>query len=268
MHPNASRALALAAIAALTPAASADIFQDDFESAPVGSFPGDPWHDIFERAVDRPVPAPTMTIIETTDAHGNATRAIQSSQTSGTNGAFVPIEHANKHTVSMDVRIDRAPAPNQGWPMAVGFIQDSGVGSGDVNANPQALIYGWNNRRWWFFISQGQDRPAVNVMLGGPQYQIGVWYRFTITADTELGVFEATVADAATGDVLNERTITHTSWDPARGMFDAITMFDGESATATTVGQATLDNVVYTPAPGTAIPAGMLALAVGARRRR
>lgn len=259
-----SLALAVACIAA---PASAGIFHDDFEGYDTGAFPAGAWHDISERTVDRPVPSPTMTVIDTTDAHGNATKAIQSSAVSGTNGAFASIAHAKTHTVSMDVRVDRTAAAGQGWPMAVGFIQDLSLGTGDVNANPQALIYGWNARRWRFFISQGVDRPAVDLTMSGPQYQLGEWYRFTVTVDTELGTFEATVADAATGDIRNSVSHQFNNWDPDRGMYDAITMFDGETPGSTTVGQATVDNVTYTPAPGTAA-ALTLGLAFAARRRR
>lgn len=269
MRPTTSRALALAAIAALPIThAHADLINDDFESDTVGQLPGSPWHDIAERAVDMPVPSPTLTVIETTDAHGNPTRGVQTSAVKGTNGAFLPIDHARHHTVSMDVRIDQAPATNQGWPIAVGFIKDAGVGSGDVNANPQALIYGWNNQRWRFFVSQGQDLPAIDFAMAGLPYEIGAWYRFTITVDTELGLFRATVADAATGQIRNVANLTHASWNPERGMYDAITLFDGESANSTTTGQATIDNVSYVPAPGAALTIGACSAALMMRRRR
>ncbi|GJM17939.1 MAG: hypothetical protein DHS20C14_01520 [Phycisphaeraceae bacterium] len=260
-------ALPIAALA-LAGTASADLFHDDFESYTNGALPGGEWHDIFERAVDRPVPSPSMTVIDTTDAHGNATKAMQSSVVKGTNGAFVPIAHAKTHTVSMDVRIDQLAAPGQGWPAGVGFIKDLGDPSVDVNRNPQAILYGWTDRRWRFFATQSNGTPNKDDQLSGPRFVLGTWYRLTVTVDTEIGLLQATVADAATGQIRNTGSHSFTNWDVENGMFDAFTMFDGESENSTTVGQATVDNVTYTPAPGAATAILTLALGAGARRRR
>ncbi len=245
--------LAVVVLAAIGPqgGVAGQVFRDDFEAYAPGSFPAGSWHDVFERVGNPSVPPPTATIIETIDAHGAPTRALQTARAfRSASGAFSLIDPANTHQMSIDVRIDGFAAPNQGWPIGVGYIQD--VGFSDVNENPQNLVYAWTDRRWHLFVSQGVDRPAIDVLINSPPIVVGRWYTISIGVDTQNGFVSATVSDAASGSVLGSLSGSVPSWDPARGAYDAITMFDGESPGATTAGQATVDNVRYLPEPSSA----------------
>lgn len=88
----------------------------DFDAHQVGSFPVENWHDITDRTVGNHAQSPNMSVIETTDAHGNPTLAAQTNQTPRTNGLYqlispkAPFQH-----VSMDVRVDSMHSANAGW---------------------------------------------------------------------------------------------------------------------------------------------------------
>lgn len=253
-------------LTALTLPAAAGIVSDSFESYTSGSFPTEPWHDIRSCAADNPTPAPTMSIIETTDAHGKTTQALQSNATNGTNGAFFDIDHARTHTVTADLRIDRLAAPNQGWPMGVGFANSIDNGNDDVNGNPHAVIYAWTDRRFRLFIRTGDGAPGRDFVITGPRFDLDTWYTLSLQVDTATGAFEARVLDAVSGETLSTRSVTSPQWDQELGMYDAAAFFDGETP-GSTFGQATLDNVSYVPAPWAAY-ALLFSGALACRRRR
>lgn len=241
-------AFGMAGLSAST--AAADIFSDDFESYSPGSFPGGNWQDIDSRVADNPTPGPTMNVIDTVDAFGNATRAIQSSRVSGTNGVFTSIDSSRFHSMSVDMRIDSTPQSNS-WPMAVGFTQQTAAGE-DINRQSQAVVYAWSNRRFFLFVSQEFGGPFANLVLPGFTFSEGTWYTVSLTADTERGAFSASILDAVTGEVLTSRDYTASVWDPSLADYDSLSMFDGEPVGSTNGVQATLDNVNYVPAPSAA----------------
>ncbi len=229
---------------------------DDFESHEVGLFPSSTWNDITDRTVGSPTVSPTMTIIETTDAHGNPTRAAQTNQEPGTNGLYQYVSpDTQHHHISMDVRIDSMHAANAGWPVSVGYSRY--LGQDDVNANPQALVYVWTGRVWNLFIALGDGRPAVDLRVTGPQFNIGQWYTVTLDVDVATGFFEAQVFDAATGDRLNRVTHTYAQWDPEVDSFTSITSFDGGNVNSALQGQSTIDNVMYAQSPLGLCPADL-----------
>lgn len=260
-----AKLVALNATALLAASATGGIIQDNFESYDTGSFPGGQWNDIFGRVVDNPTPGPTMGVIDTIDANGNATRAIQSSQIGGTNGVYASIESSRIHTMSVDMRIDTTPRTNS-WPMAVGFTQQTAPGE-DINRQSQAVVYAWSNRRFFLFVSQEFGGAAANLVLPNFQFTEDTWYTVSLTADTETGSFQAQVSDAATGDVLTSRNYNASVWDSSLGDYDSLSFFDGEPIGSTNGVQATLDNVNYVPAPSMT---AMIAITLGAvsRRRR
>lgn len=245
--------------------AAGDIFSDDFESYPANSFPGGNWQDIDSRVVDNQTPGPTMNVIDTFDAFGNPTRAIQSSRVSGTNGVFADIESSRFHSMSVDMRIDSTPQTNS-WPMAVGFTQQTAAGQ-DINRQSQAVVYAWSNRRFFLFVSQEFGGPAANLVLPGFTFSEDTWYTVSLTTDTELGSFSASILDAVTGDVLTSRDYTAAVWDPALADYDSLSMFDGEPVGSANGVQATLDNVNYVPAPSAACVM-LSAMTFWTRRRR
>jgi len=265
MRPIQRPITLLAALALSAAPALADLIAEDFEPYAAGTFPGGPWHDIAGRADANPAPSPTMFVINTVDAHGELTHALQTTAVNGTNGVFADIEQARAHTVTMDVRIDRLASPGEGWPAGVGFLQDAGLG--DVNRNPHAVIYGWTDRSWHLFVSQGVDSQAVDLRINGSGFQIGIWYTLSLMVDTETGTFEASVLDAATGALIGSRAHTFDGWDADRGHYDAISMFDGELPGSSTAGRSSIDNVRYVPVPSMSCLL-LSAMAMRAIRRR
>ncbi len=218
---------------------------DNFDSYQVGSFPGGDWQDIEDRTVGSPAESPTMLVIETIDAHGNPTRAVQTNQEAGTNGFYLNIPtDVSTHHVTMDVRVDSMHSANAGWPVSVGYSRY--LGQGDVNANPQGLIYVWTGRVWNLFIAPGGGRPHIDERMSGPQLILGRWYTVSLEVDVETGRFDAKVFDKETGELRNSLVHNFTQWNPAIDSYNSITVFDGGDLNSPLQGQSTIDNVVYT----------------------
>ncbi len=219
---------------------------DNFEAHQVGSFPAQGWHDITDRTVGSPAQSPSMAVIETTDAQGNPTIAVQTNQEPGTNGLYQEVStETSFHHLSMNVRVDSMHSANAGWPAGMGYSRYSG--EDDVNANPHAVIYVWTGRVWNLFIAPGDGRPAVDLRVNGPQFTVGRWYTLTLDVNVATGRFEAKVLDAVTGDLLNTVSHTYAQWDPAIDSFNSITVFDGGDVNSALQGQSTIDNVQYAP---------------------
>jgi hypothetical protein len=245
---NTTRIACVIASAIVASTLHAQIISDDFETYEVGSFPGADWQDIVDRTVGSPAQADSMAIIETTDANGDPTRALQTNQEPGTNGLYHDIStSALIQRLSMDVRVDSMHSANSGWPVGVGYSRY--LGQDDVNANPHAVIYAWTGRVWNLFITMGNNRPPVDLRLAGPQFIVGEWYTLTLDVDVTTGAFEAKVFDAQTGDLLNSVSHTYAQWDPETDAFNSITQFDGGNVNSTLQGQSTIDNVEYSSIP-------------------
>lgn len=231
-----------AAIAAS--AANAQPITDDFESADLGAFPDQQWEDMLLRAVNT-ASNPTMTVIETTGPDGKPTRALQSVQAHGTNGFYADIADASIHELTMNVRVDAIPTPGTGWPVGLGFSRYSGAG--DINANPQIVLYSWTTRHWNFFIAPGEGRPALDLRMSGPRYTVGRWYTAWVRVNSDTGQIDAQIRDAQTDQVLNSISHQYAGWDPQLDRFSSVVFFDGDQLTTPAQSQATVDNVVYTP---------------------
>lgn len=245
---KAPRIACVIGMAIVASALHAQIITDDFESHQVGSFPGGDWNDITDRTVGSPALSPTMSIIQTTDAHGNPTNAVQTNQEPGTNGFYQYVSpEVPFHHVSMDVRVDSMHSTNAGWPVSVGYSRY--LGEDDVNANPQALIYAWTGRVWNLFIAPGNGRPAVDLRMSGPQFALGRWYTVSLDVDVQTGMFEAKVFDALSGNLVNSLSHTYAQWDPEIDSFTSITSFDGGNVNSPLQGQTTIDNVEYSSTP-------------------
>lgn len=100
-------------------------------------------------------------------------------------------------------------------------------------------------------------------------YELDSWYRIALEADTVNGVFDVSITDLGSGDVIADVTRTYTGWDSAFGRYDLISVNDGEYGTIPgTVGNmATFDNARYIPAPAGITLLGGGALALTRRRR-
>jgi hypothetical protein len=245
---NITRIACVLGLAIVTSTLHAQTITDTFETHQVGSFPGGDWQDIEDRTVGSPAVSPTMLVIETTDAHGKPTHAVQTNQEPGTNGFYLNVPTTvTKHHVTMDVRVDSMHSANAGWPVSVGYSRY--LGQDDVNANPQGLIYVWTGRVWNLFITPGGGRPAVDLRLNGPQLVVGRWYTVSLEVDVETGQFIAQVFDGETGDLRNSLTYTYPQWNSAIDSYNSITVFDGGNTASPLQGQSTIDNVVYTSIP-------------------
>lgn len=241
---NTSRIACVIGSAIVASTLHAQTITDDFEIYQPGSFPGGQWHDIFDRTVGSPAQASTMSIIETTDAQGNPTQAVQTNQEGGTNGLYQDISaDSSIQQLSIDVRVDSMHTANAGWPVGVGYSRYSG--EGDVNANPHAVIYAWTGRVWNLFIAPGEGRPAVDLRINGPRFTVGDWYTLSLIVDVETGLFEAKVFDADSGALLNSVSHTFNQWDSATDGFNSITVFDGGDVNSILQGQSTIDNLEY-----------------------
>jgi hypothetical protein len=219
---------------------------DDFESSPVGAFPDLLWEDMLLRAVNT-ASDPTMTVIETTGPDGEPTRALQSARAHGTNGFFADVEEAAIHELTMDVRVDAIPTPNTGWPVGLGFVRYSGAG--DINANPQIVLYSWTTRHWNFFIAPMEGRPALDLRMTGPRYTVGRWYTAWVRLESQTGQIDAEIRDPQTGEVLNSISHQYDGWDPQVDQFSSVVFFDGDQMTTPAQSQATVDNIVYVATP-------------------
>ncbi len=217
---------------------------DDFESATPGIFPSEQWEDMLDRAVNT-ASDPTMLVIETIGPDGHPTRALQSVRAHGTNGFFRDVDTAEIHELTMDVRVDAIPTAGTGWPVGLGFARYSGTG--DINANPQIVLYSWTTRHWNIFIAPGEGRPALDLRMSGPRYTVGRWYTAYVRLDATTGQIDAEIRDAITGDVLNGISHLYAGWDAALDQFDSVVFFDGDGMNTAAQGQASVDNVMYSP---------------------
>lgn len=258
MRP-AARMLSICLPALCSLSVSAQSFDDDFESYDVGELPGAPWLDISTRIDNPTVPSPSALVVDTTGPDGSPTKAVQIVDEIGTSsGVLSEIAHADRHVMRMDVRIDQFSDASGAWPGGIGFLQDEGAA--DFNGDPQAVLYAWQDRRWHLFIKNApaSSTSGIDMLItGAPRIRPGTWYTLELKVDTQIGEFDASVFDAASGDLLGQQSFSFPNWDPQFGEFDALAAFDGEGgATGGTFGGvSTYDNVSYIPAP----PAAALA---------
>ncbi|MFK7759224.1 MAG: MYXO-CTERM sorting domain-containing protein [Phycisphaerales bacterium] len=261
---------AIAALMLLGTGAWADVV-DDFESYTVGESPAGIWQDASSFIVDPTNPGPTVAVIGTTDASGNATQAVQIQDGLGTSGGILgQVQHTDIQRVEMDLRLDQiGNGSNPNWIAAAGFAQVTE--QDDINSMPQAFVYAdKNSNRFRLFVNNGDGGPGFRDFgLGANSWELDTWYRIVIEVDTQAGVFEVSIVNGETGDVLTDITRTYNGWNSDFGQYDLIGVIDGEygASVGTVANMASIDNVSYVPAPGT-LAAGMLGLGALGRRRR
>lgn len=238
---------------------------EGFQSAAPGTFPGGRWRDMGQSAVPMPT-LPTGEVINTLGPAGDPTRAFQVFQRQSTSqGIITDIDLAPRHRLEADLRVDINPSPIRfgNWTAGMGFFQEEDPAT-DINFEPQGVVYVYASR-WWFYGATNLGGPT-NLEIGPAPVRRGEWYHIAIDVNTLTGAFDIEVLDAA-GATLIDRTITIAGFDPSRGQYNRVAIFDGEyAAGAVTPGQFTADNIRYVPGPGGA--AALLAFAFGARRRR
>jgi hypothetical protein len=244
---------------------------DDFESYTPGGLPGGVWEDA-TAYIDAPThTGNSVSVIETTDAFGNATRAVQINDHVGTSGGMMSdVGHRDTQRFEIDVRLDQrgnGSVPN--WMSAVGFFQNTD--QTDFNWNPQAVVYASGNGRFRLFVqnADGQGGASRDFGLSGGVWSLDTWYRVSLEADTLNGIFDVTITDLESGSVIADVTRTYTGWDAGFGQYDLISVNDGEygSNPGTIGNMSTYDNARYVPAPGAIGLFGAGALAAMRRRR-
>lgn len=244
---------------------------DDFESYSVGGLPGGGWQDAVS-FIDEPThPGDSVSVIQTVDAFGNTTNAVQIGDHIGTSGGMMSrVEHTSVQRFEIDVRLDQqgnGSSPN--WMSAVGFFQDTD--QTDFNWGPQAVVYASPNGRFRLFVqnNDGQGSGSRDFGLGNAQWSIDTWVRISLEADSANGVFGVKISDLATGDVLTDVSRTYTGWNPEFGQYDLVSVNDGEygSNLGSIGNMSSYDNANYVPTPGAI---GMIAasgLFISRRRR-
>ena len=228
---------------------------DDFESYAVGGLPGGVWQDA-ANFIDNPTEeGDSISVIQTVDAFGNSTRAVQIGDQIGTSGGMMAsIDTASTHLFEMDLRFDQRSNGSQfnNWMGAVGFVQDTD--QADFNSSPQAYIYSAPDLKFHLFVQNG-DGPGASsrdFTLGNARWDLNTWYRVSLGVDTEHGIFDAKVTDIATGEVIVDFQRIYNGWNPEFGQFDLLSVSDGEygNVPGTIPNKSTFDNANYVPAPG------------------
>jgi hypothetical protein len=246
---------------------------DDFEGYATGGQAGGIWHDTTDFITNPTNPGPTSSVIATTDAFGNATQAVQIDPNGlGTSGGLIGrVGHSPIQHFETDLRLDQqgnGSAPN--WIAAAGFVQETV--QDDFNWMPQAFIYTTRaNHRFRLYVQNqdGQGGASRDFGLGTVLWSFDTWYRLELDVNTETGEFNASVVEIATGDVLVNATRQYAGWNSEMGAYDMISVNDGEMGVNTgTVGNgATIDNLGYTPAPGSVIILSFGGLLASRRKR-
>lgn len=261
---------AIAALMLLGTGACAGVV-DDFESYTVGGSPGGVWQDASSYIVDPSNPGPTVAVIDTLDAIGNATQAVQIQDGLGSSGGIIgQAQHTDIQRVEMDLRLDQVGnGNNPNWIAAAGFAQLTE--QDDINQMPQAFIYAdKNSSRFRLFVSNSDGGSAFRDFgLGNHSWELDTWYRVAMEVDTQAGLFEVSIINGETGDVLVDLSRTYNGWNSEFGQYDLYGVIDGEyGANAGTIANmASIDNFSHVPAPGALATLGACGILVSRRRR-
>ncbi len=250
---NMNRLIAIGALALSAGGVTAGV-TDDFESYAVGGLPGGVWQDAVN-FIDEPThPSDSISVIQTADAFGNTTNAVQIADHVGTSGGMMSrVDRTVNQRFEIDMRLDqRGNGSTPNWMSAVGFFQDTD--QTDFNWSPQAVVYAAANGRFRLFVqnNDGRGTASRDFGMGVGQWEMDTWYRVSLEVDSINGVFDASVVNVETGELLSSANRTYVGWDSAFGQYDLISVNDGEygSNQGTIGNMSSYDNASYVPAPG------------------
>ena len=225
-----SRFLILSAAALLFTAvgAGASPISDNFESYTVGTFPSPTWSDVGAVFNNGQI-LPSATVVSTTDAFGNATKAVAiRDQVTNSRGIFAPTSIGRFYSLAADLRVDRyadnSQAPPSDWAMQLTFAHN-GVASYDFT--PQAGIYASSLTKGWRLFLIGELGLGADIDLGVAA-DVGTWYKVSLDADALTGTFHTQIFDVLSGIQLLDNTQAITGWTPAEANWDSIAFFGGE----------------------------------------
>ena len=262
---------------------------DNFEGYAIGSFPAPAWHDFANFFPPQPNYAPpqlpSMTVVQTTDAFGHPTQALQGVGAAAGAGSGVYAAQASSMflSVSADVRTLRYSNSD---PATVLPWQDSSINVGlwtaNVSSAPFISVYASSSTHGWRLAYSGDATtgPDLDDYDLGAAAQVGVWYHVALDLNRQTGSFHSLITDMASGTVLVDSSIVHPGWTPGIDNFDSVLFASGEasatlpwgpgSTTVSNIGQ--YDNVNYAPVPEPAswalTLAGLCAVALTRRRMK
>lgn len=232
---------------ATTPAA---LFEDDFESNTVGGFPAG-WNDVGSAPGATPgSPIPSAVVINTTNALGAPTRAVQIVEANhDSQGIFRPIPDLPYVRVSVDLRIDQfalgAGASADDWAWDVALLANENE---DFSLRSSMGVFASALTQGVRTFSSGLSAPTEvdEFSLGGSPLEEGVWYRLGVIFDRVNGIIHAQVVNIADDSVLvsNSRSIPDWEGLEPEPDFTIFGIFDGELSPGITSNNiTTIDNV-------------------------
>jgi hypothetical protein len=224
-----------------------------------------------------------MTVVDTLDAFGQPTKALQSVDGAGApRGVYAPQATGSTLSVSADVRTLRYANSD---PAFVLPWQDAAASVSMFTANPAsspfASIYASSSTQGWRFAYAGDAAVGPDIDdfdLGAPSL-LNVWYHVALDVDRQTGSFHSRITDMASGVVVVDSVITFANWNPSYDNFDSILFAPYEinaavpwgphSTTIANIMQIDNINIAGVPEPGTfaLMLAGVLTLARPRRRR-
>jgi hypothetical protein len=243
-----------------------------FSSFPAG------WSDAGQVSPESTAPQPSAVVIETTDAFGNATKALATfPAVAASQGIYRPIDSSSFYQTRADVRVDQfsdtdpsvgVEDPNNpgfllcgcpvgtenllDWLMQVGFATLDGTT--DPAHSPGAGIAASAETHTWHLFSATLNVTA-DIDLG-INVEEGKWYGIETDFDAASGVLHGQVTDIASGSVLSDTMVflydsEYGNYDPSvDGVFNAeayidaeISLSDSSDPTLTRPGLAVIDNI-------------------------
>ena len=275
-------ALAVTLLTLVGQSAGAASVIDNFEAYTLGNFPSPTWQDVATVLPELPplinATLPSATVVNTTDAHGNPTQAMQTVNALGVaKGIYTPVPISSNYSLFADIRTVQyantsADLQNAGpasdWSMQLTFAQ---ANISNFDNTPQAGIYASSQTQGWrLYLISSNGGPTVDIDLGVSS-ALGIWYSVALDIDATTGTFHSIISDTASGTPLGDQTNVIAGWLPQFAVFDSIAFLAGEvAATApATLGSTTLPNIAQvdninistTPVPLPA-PLGLLGVAL------
>jgi hypothetical protein len=240
---------------------------DNFQGNQIGRFPRG-WQDVALTDPTGAAVSPSAQVINTTDAFGHQTKAVQLLPEIGVDkGIYRAIEPAGHYSIRADVRIDQfsdydpseyvEDPNNPGYypcgcplgsdlelPVQVGFSKTMNDGS-PLHLWPQMGIYaGSVTKEWKVFV--WTENTFTDHKLGLPVV-LGKWYGIEFDVDAVHATMRSLITDRASGDVLVNVTEDLTqfgAWNPIEdGSFDLESLFGGEITAKQTPNIAVIDNI-------------------------
>jgi hypothetical protein len=256
---------------------------ETFEAQTVGAFPAG-WNDFGSAEPDPATPNPSAVVVNTTNAFGNATKALAPvPAVGGIQGIYRAITPSSFYSTRADIRVDQFSdfdpnfdpttcgcPPGAEVDLAVGPLLMSSPGSPQP-AEVQ-LYPGARSQDWRLFV--GTPNAVADLDLGLP-VTLGKWYGVQLDLDSNAATARSRITDIATGATLLD-TVTSLSalgpgtWNPAvDGIFDIEAFVDIELSAKTTPGLWMLDNIdARVPEPTTLLLLMPALIGAAACRRR